>query len=556
MVSRPSPRDRRPRVTPVMALLLATLGLTGVLTYQAVDAAASHRRTAERALRDHATFAAWQYARIAREQIKWHLWEAVKPLVYNAAEQPELPTAAQLEKSIRALGRCQCPAAKLFHAYFAIDVKDGASIWRGKNPDHLTQMWIRDTVRAHAMKVYEARWESALILGRLNGTQPTIGYSLRRDAWGEPRVAAGVVLDEALLDEALGWPFRKHDPDAGFGGLTELLPRALTGESGNASVLNVTVSLPSGDPVYRGGTWYPETVTGADTLGVELGSLSVTVALNPAVAERLVIGGLPRSRVPLLLGLLTLTAGLVAVTLRQLRREQELTRLRSDFVSGVSHELRTPLAQIRMFTETLALERVRSPDEARRALDIIVRESERLSHLVDNVLQFSRAERGTIRLSPEPARLDALLQDVVDTFQPLAQARQVSVRLSSSAGITATVDGAAVRQIVLNLLDNAVKYGPAGQSVCVNLGLENGSAVITVEDQGPGIPGNAREKVWQAYWRLPRERESAVGGSGIGLAVVKELVTAHGGSVSVTDGAAGGARFEVRLPTAPAPAPA
>jgi len=258
---------------------------------------------------------------------------------------------------------------------------------------------------------------------------------------------------------------------------------------------------------------------------------------------------------PLLLGLLGLTAGLVAVTLRQLRKEQELTRLRSDFVSGVSHELRTPLAQIRMFTETLALERVRSPDEARRALDIIVRESERLSHLVDNVLQFSRTERGTIRLAPEPARLDALLKDVVDGFQPLAEARQVSVRLSSPGGITATVDGAAVRQIVLNLLDNAVKYGPSGQSVCVNLGLENGSAVITVEDEGPGIPAGAREQVWQPYWRLPREREAAVGGSGIGLAVVKELVTAHGGSVSVTDGAAGGARFEVRLPTAPATAP-
>jgi signal transduction histidine kinase len=260
---------------------------------------------------------------------------------------------------------------------------------------------------------------------------------------------------------------------------------------------------------------------------------------------------------PLLLGLLTLTAGLVVVTLRQLRKEQELTRLRSDFVSGVSHELRTPLAQIRMFTETLALERVRSPEEARRALDIIVRESERLSHLVDNVLQFSRAERGTIRLAPEPARLDALLKDVVDGFRPLAEARQVSVCLSSAAGITAAVDGAAVRQIVLNLLDNAVKYGPAGQSVRVALGLDNGWAIISVEDQGPGIPANARDKVWQPYWRLPRERESAVGGSGIGLAVVQELVLAHGGSVAVTDGPSGGARFVVRLPVAaPAPAPA
>ncbi len=547
MVPLPSPRDRRPPVTPVMALLLATLGLTGVLTYQAVDAAASHRRTAERALRDHATFAAWVYTRLIREEIRWSLFSALKPLAQHTPEKPDaLPTAQQLENSIRALSECDCPAAKLVHAYFAIDLKHGHAIWRGNKLDQPTQLWVRDTVRAHARTLYGARWDFALILGRASTTPRPIAYILRRDAKGEPRVAAGAVLDTALLSQALDSPYQK----------LELLPSALTGETSNASVLHLAVTLPSGEVLYSGGNPYPETVTASDTLGGQLGHLLVNVTLNPAVAQRLVIGGLPRSRMPLLVGLLGLTAGLVAVTLRQLRKEQELARLRSDFVSGVSHELRTPLAQIRMFTETLALERVRSPDEARHALDIIVRESERLSHLVDNVLQFSRTERGTIRLAPEPARLDALLKDVVDGFQPLAEARHVSVGFSSPRAITATVDGAAVRQIVLNLLDNAVKYGPSGQSVCVNLGLENGSAVITVEDQGPGIPARAREKVWQPYWRLPRERESAVGGSGIGLAVVKELVTAHGGSVSVMDGAAGGARFEVRLPTAPPTAPA
>lgn len=528
-----------------MALLLATLGLTGVLTYQAVDAAASHRRTAERALRDHATFAAWEYTRLARKELEWHMWNVVKPLYYNGPKDPEvLPSPAQLERSIRDLGQCECTTRKLFHAYFALDLATGSGVWRGKKPPAATQAWIRDTVRSHAATLYGPRWEYALILTRADGAPQTIGYVLRRDAKGEPRTAAGVVLDSALLGAALGWPYEEF----------ELLPSALTGETSNDPVLNLSVGNPSVGLLYRAGAWYPETATGSDTLGVQFGGLAASVTLNPAAAARLVIGGLPRSRMPLLLGLLTLTAGLVAVTLRQLRKEQELTRLRSDFVSGVSHELRTPLAQIRMFTETLALERVRSPDEARRALDIIVRESERLSHLVDNVLQFSRAERGTIRLAPEPARLDALLKDVVECFQPLARARQVSVSLTSPSNVMATVDGSALRQIVLNLLDNAVKYGPTGQAVCVDLGLDNGSAVISVEDQGPGIPAAAREKVWQPYWRLPRERESAVGGSGIGLAVVKELVTAHGGSVAVSDGANGGARFEVRLPAA-SPAP-
>ncbi|MBI2403298.1 MAG: HAMP domain-containing histidine kinase [Gemmatimonadetes bacterium] len=539
MVDPHSSRDRRSRVTPVMLLLLATLGLAGVLTYQAVDAAASHRETAERALRDHATFAAWEYTRLARKELEWHFWNVLKPVVYYhaPADPTALPTAPQLAECRATLAECDCPTVKFFWAYFAVDLKTGKTVWSGEKPKTAVAAWIADTVRTHAQTSYGERWDLAALLGP-SQEQPVVLYSLRRDLRGEARVASGVLLDPALLPEALRWPYEK----------AELLPSALTGHSTNDSVLALRVEHRGTNLVYSAGGWYPATIVGADTLGAMYAGLTATVALNPALAQRLVIGGLPRSRMPLLLGLLGLTAGLVAVTLRQLRKEYELARLRSDFVSGVSHELRTPLAQIRMFTETLALERVRSPEEARRALDIVVRESERLSHLVDNVLQFSRAERGTMRLAPEPARLDLLLKDVVDAFRPLAQARQVTVRFASEAGITATVDPAAVRQIVLNLLDNAVKYGPAGQTVQVTLALEKGGAAISVQDQGPGIPKDARDQVWKPYWRLPRERESAVGGSGIGLAVVKELVDGHGGSVSVGDGANKGARFTVRVP--------
>ncbi len=538
MVPLQSSRDRRPRVTPVMLLLLATLGLAGVLTYQAVDAAGSHRKTAERALKDHATFAAFEYTRLARKELEWHVWNALKPLIYFAPPDPDaLPTERQLQKSRAKLADCDCETAEYFRTYFAVDLKSGKTVWYGAKPGREIQAWVSDSVCAHARTSYGERWDYAVLLRQRGGGLQVVAYSLRRDKKGAPRVASGVLFDPAVIKKALGYPYEK----------AELLPRALTGETRNKSVLSLAVMDPAPHEIYQAGDGYDEAVAGADTLGAALGGLTATVQLNPEIAQRLVIGGLPRSRVPLLLGLLTLTAGLVAVTLRQLRKEYELARLRSDFVSGVSHELRTPLAQIRMFSETLALERVRSPEEARRALDIVVRESERLSHLVDNVLQFSRAERGNLRLAPEPTRLDLLLRDVVDTFRPLAQARQVTVRLVNGAAVTATVDPAAVRQVVLNLLDNAVKYGPAGQSVNVAFKPEDGRVAISVEDQGPGIPAGARELVWKPYWRLPRERESAVGGSGIGLAVVRDLVTAHGGDVSVADGAKG-ARFTVRFP--------
>jgi signal transduction histidine kinase len=524
-----------------MVLLLATFGLAGVLTYQAVDAAASHRKTAERALKDHATFAAFEYSRLARKELEWHVWNALKPMIYFEPPDPNaLPTTHQLAEAQAKLADCECPTTKYFRAYFAVNLETGATIWHGAKPNHEIRAWVSDSVCAHSRTAYGERWDYAVLLGRRgDGSGPqVVAYRVRRDKKGAPRVASGVLLDPGVLAEALSWPYE----------YVELLPSALTGETSNRWVLNLAVMDRSTREIYHAGDGYTEAFAGGDTLGAALGGLAATVQLNPAIAQRLVIGGLPRSRVPLLLGLLALTAGLVAVTLRQLRKEYELARLRSDFVSGVSHELRTPLAQIRMFSETLALERVRSPEEGRRALEIVVRESERLSHLVDNVLQFSRAERGNLRLAPEPTRLDLLLRDVVDAFRPLAEARQVTVRVSSEPHVTATVDSAAVRQVLLNLLDNAVKYGPAGQSVTVALACQNGAAVLSVEDQGPGIPAAAREKVWEPYWRLPRERESAVGGSGIGLAVVKDLVTAHGGSVAVTDGERGGARFSIRLP--------
>jgi signal transduction histidine kinase len=535
-----------------MLLLLATFVLTAVLTYQAVDAAASHRQTAERALRDHATFAAWEYTRLARKELDWHMYNVVKPLFYHEPKNPvALPSPEQLDLSIRTLEQCECSTRKLFTGYFALDLADGRGVWRGRKPDAATRSWIADTIRAHAETHYSPRrWDYVLVLGRPQGRQQTIAYTLRHDTHGAPRVASGVVLDSSVVAEGLKYPFEK----------AELLPSSLTGETSNVPVLSLSVQDAAGRRLFTAGNTYEGAFAGSDTLGVKFGALTASVVLNPGVAGRLVIGGLPRSRMPLLLSLLTLTTGLVAVTFRQLRKEYELARLRADFVSGVSHELRTPLAQIRMFTETLALERVRSPEEAQRALDIILRESERLSHLVDNVLQFSRAERGTIRLAPESTRLDRLLGDMADAFRPVAAARQATVVFTPDRPVTAVVDPAAVRQVLLNLLDNAVKYGPAGQTIRLELQLDGTWAAISVEDQGPGIPTGERSQVWEPYWRSPRIRQSAVGGSGIGLAVVKELVEAHGGIVAIRDGVSGGARFVIRLPdavagrTAPSPA--
>jgi signal transduction histidine kinase len=306
-----------------------------------------------------------------------------------------------------------------------------------------------------------------------------------------------------------------------------------------------------GYEIYRSAVQYNSPFAARDTIGKDLGDFYAQTTLRGSIADQLIIGGLPKSRLPLILGLLVLTAVLIGTALVQLGRESQLARLRSDFISGVSHELRTPLAQIRMFSETLVLGRVRSDEERRRSLAIIDQESRRLTHLVENLLHFSRSERQTTHVTPEPTALAPLVQEVIDGFAPLAAARGATLSASVPPDLVVPADPGAVRQMLLNLLDNAVKYGPAGQEVRIGATREDGTARLWVDDGGPGIPRPDRERVWERFWRLERDRGSAVAGSGIGLAVVRELASLHHGRAWIDDpppATGGGTRVVIELP--------
>jgi signal transduction histidine kinase len=271
------------------------------------------------------------------------------------------------------------------------------------------------------------------------------------------------------------------------------------------------------------------------------------------------VGGVPPSRLPLLIGLFGTSVGLTLVTVLLLRRQQVLVRMRTDFVSSVSHELRTPLAQIRLLAELLHLGRPADESGRRRAARIIDQEARRLTYLVENILAFSRGERGATRLAPAPLDVRAEVADVLEMFAPLATAAGSTVELRDGECLTAIVDGAALRQILLNFLDNAIRYGPTGQTVQVGvepIRPEDGwSAVsIWVEDEGPGVPTAERGRIWDPYYRLARDAVVTAGGSGIGLAVVRELTHRHGGRVWVEDARGrhqsgkAGARFVVAFP--------
>jgi signal transduction histidine kinase len=520
----------------LVLLLSLTVALAGLLAYEAQRATRSHRITAERALRDYATVAARELATASSEALEGLLAPALNPVVGSPAASPYDPLAPASSIAAAADGILGCGAADRDRTYFAIDFRSGALSTAGAVPDRETAAWLGAAVGPAAGP---ATGRTAIAWGR----GPTAGriavYGVKHLRYSgfaghdAPLAAYGFTTCPSALGPVIARVLEEHP----------LLPRSVSGGLSNAELAALQVSAPDGAPLFRFGP-AAEAAYAGDTVTAGPGSPVFRAALPASVAGRLVVER-PRSRLPLLFGLLAVTAGLAAVALRQLRREQELARLRADFTSSVSHELRTPLTQILLFAETLELGRAVGDGERRLALAIIVQEARRLAHLVENVLQLSRAERGMVRVRTEELPLAPLLRETVERFAPLA-AGGARLDTELDEGLVAPVHADSLRQIVINLLDNAVKYGGDEGTVSLRASLAAGRARLEVDDAGPGIAPDDRTKVWEPFVRL--ERSPAVAGSGIGLAVVRELVAAHGGACRVEAAPGGGARFVVELP--------
>jgi signal transduction histidine kinase len=268
------------------------------------------------------------------------------------------------------------------------------------------------------------------------------------------------------------------------------------------------------------------------------------------LAPALIIGGLPASPLPFVIGAVVLTLSLLGALIVQLQQREKLARLREDFVAGTSHELRTPLAQIRMFAETLRLGRVRSEDERQHALTVIEREARRLEQMVENLLHVSRTDDAMLRLSLETGDVERMTAEIVADFKPLADKAGAQLHVVRSSPAFAKVDSGAWRQTVLNLLDNAVRYGGRNAHVSISVKADRKQVTLEVADDGPGVPAQDRARIWEPFWRGEAGRAAGVTGTGIGLATVRELVSAQGGECSVRDNVPRGAVFVVTLPLA------
>lgn len=238
----------------------------------------------------------------------------------------------------------------------------------------------------------------------------------------------------------------------------------------------------------------------------------------------------------------------VVVLLHDVSRERELDRLKLSFVSSVSHEMRTPLTSIKGFTDTIIQDREMDPAVRLEFLDIIAQESDRLSTLVADVLDFSRIESGRFELNIAEVNATALMDKVVANLEPLALDKGLVLAASTPGHpVLMKGDGPKLQSVISNLVDNAIKFTPDGGRVDLELESSGTRVVITVADTGPGLPPGAEERIFESFYRAEHPA-GHIKGTGLGLAITRRIVELHSGRVLASNRPGGGARFEVALP--------
>ena len=578
------PRSAAPAtgISALAGLLVVVFCIAGLLVYEAWSTGRSRREIAERGLQDYAAYATWSTARMADATVTASLATLFRGLAgVRIAPSAPLPAASALEEGVRYLESCDCALPVPASYYFRLDLRSddfttiapppsgqtapsgfaSAKVGSFAQPEVTVIPSVkeqRDVMRTAAISVLPPGVNFAVIFARIGDSSRVVGIAPQWDSTGAAVGAFGFVAVPEVYARTLITHLWRHP---------QILPLAITRGLPSDSLLTASISTPDGKEIYRSNSWSPGLHSDTASLASSDGGMRVRVALRPDAVTRLGRGLIPSSRVPVWVGLLLLTGLLTAIILRNLQREHELARLRADFTASVSHELRTPLAQIMLFGETLTLGRTRSEVERVRAAEVIVREARRLMQLVENTLQFSRAARPAVGLSPERLFLAPAIRDIIAGFEPLAETGDVKIAANLDETSAAVVDRSALRQMVLNLLDNALKYGPRGQTISVGLSspqprLVRSPAILApeqetllrvvriwVDDEGPGIFGRNGEDIWAPFVRGDAQLPAT--GCGLGLAVVRELATRHSGRAWV-EGAPGGrgSRFVIELPAA------
>ena len=550
-----------------LLLLLVSIGFTTLGVVEANRAIRSQRTTAEHALRDYAGFAAWSYEQHLREMFNGGTQEVLGAVNHGDGmhSSPRIPTAQELPHFLPFDPKCGChrargggPNPRMYYAFvlgadtlgvarnthprpqegWEVDRPMPVDFPHGKPAEYTAaeKRWINDTLtrRIRGMRSDDSRFP--VVIAPYESTPRFLVYTLMPTTWGDTLVYGVEYAREDVARVLSEVMYEKR-----------LIPATFARGHSMRDLVQLRVTDALGDVVFESEPVREWALDDSTRMTSGYGSLLVRAQINPAMAGSLIIGGLPKSRLPFLIGLLVVAAALAVVSLAQMRRESELTRLRSNFVASISHELRTPLAQMRLYLETLKLGRFKTDAERAWSIDNVERETTRLQQLVERVLRFSRMGHAD---DERCERIDVTreVERIVDEFGPLAASRGASIDPHIEVVPALELRPAALRHLLLNLLDNAVKYGPSGQVVAVRVHREGDEVRIIVTDEGPGIRRADRDRVWRPYDRGTTAGHNA--GSGIGLSIVRDVATLHGGRAWIEDGPNGrGARFIIALPT-------
>jgi signal transduction histidine kinase len=558
-----------------LLLLLASVIATVAAFAQARHMNRSQQAMLESVTRDYSDFAAWSYQQHLEQSMLNAAGEVLGPVNHGDGvhTSPRIPTARDLVHFLPWDDQCMChrarrgPSPEIMFAFSLASDTVGIGVnyrrpkddgWLGDPPGEGPDLadgtaipaatfgtrykWINDTVKALVHTGFQPHNGYVWIAAPSKERPAYISYRLMRTAWGDT-IVYGAQYDSAAFASLLRNVFNQR----------ELLPSTFNRHGANDEIIAVDVRDGAARSMFNSDVMEPVSDEPGHGLERESGAFLVRAHVKPRAATAMVIGGMPASRMPFVYALLALAVALSVVAIAQITRESELARAREGFVSSISHELRTPLAQIRLYLETLRLGR--TDDAATRdwSLSNIDRETRRLSQLVDNVLRFSRTPGKVVSTPPSRIDLAEEVRHLVTEFQPLAKSRRSDIEIVDDDGaVHAWISPDAVRHILLNLLDNAVKFGPPGQRVTVR--TSNGGSMVrmSVTDEGPGIPESQRQAIWDAFHRGTDRSTRAVGGSGIGLTIVRDLAQANGGTARVETSQTGGAVFVVDLPATPA----
>ncbi len=541
--------------------LLGIVFVSALAVRESMHNAQERKAAAERTVRDFAKFASYIYTSraylFARDRTLFQAYLAVHPSEPWIASA--LPPVTALAATPDTTERCGPPAQWPIYR-FRVMLPSKTITYAGGRPAPSIEAIIRDSLPklANMRGVRGARFGYLFVDGPAG--RETVSYAPAYDSADKLLAVYGYrscygvrdTMDYSQMYQVVrvlpamvpGYVEQSASsrPDSVHydGPMKGKWPMGMPAES----LLTLTITDMQDRKIYQAPKGGPSSdFYGVTPLGY-IGGTVIWVALRPDVARYLVVGGIPESRVPASLLLLAGSIILAIAGFASLRSEIHLVRSRERFLANVSHELRTPLQQILMFVQLLRLGRTRTDAEKERSLEIIETETHRLIALSNSVLA---AARPGAQVQSAPVDVAQVARTAADFFLPLAQARKMTIDVSIPEHTVARGDPGALRQILINVLDNAAKYGPTGQTIAIGARNEGKVVRLWVDDSGPGIPPANRETVWKPFVRLGGTVDDSTGGAGLGLAIVRDLATAMGAHVGLSDTPTGGTRFTLEM---------